>query len=137
MTTWDITKKTETDPGNDIVLAQSTSVEGGVTTTTTHIALVDKLDALRTQIDCNLQVIKGEVPDQEAGVDYFGIILSNTPVSIKVQEISRVIARCDGVRDVIFNRCSLNRRDGRLTFFFTIKSDFGDLEYDKTFENII
>ena len=137
MTTWDITQKTVSDPGNDIVLESSTVITDGEAVTTKHIKTVEDLKALRTQIDCNMQVIKGEVDDSSAGVDYFGIILSNTPIPVKAQELTRVITRCDGVREVIFNRAAVNRRTGALTFYFTIKSDYGDIEYDKTFENIV
>ena len=95
------------------------------------------LEALRTQIDCNLQVIKGEVPDEEAGVDYFGIIFANTPIAMKVQEITRVIMRCEDVNTVKYDKCEIDRVKQSMTFYFTIESVYGEFNYNKTFDNLI
>ena len=94
------------------------------------------LDALRTRIDCALQVVKGELSDDSQGVDYFGIIFSNTPIEIKVQEITRVISGIEGVNSVTLKQTYVDRRTQALSFEFTIESVFGQLDYNKTFENI-
>lgn len=137
MKTWGITKKTPTNNGNEIVIDNNSVTVSGVTTTSKVIAVESDLDALRTQIDCNLQVIKGEVEDETAGVDYFGIILSNTPLAMKVQEITRVIMRCDGINTVKYNRCEIDRLHASMTFYFTIESVYGEFVYDKTFESLV
>lgn len=137
MKTWGITKKTPTDNGNEIVIDNNSVTVSGVTTTSKVIAVESDLEALRTQIDCNLQVIKGEVEDETAGVDYFGIILSNTPLAMKVQEITRVIMRCDGINTVKYNRCEIDRLHNSMTFYFTIESVYGEFVYDKTFESLV
>lgn len=100
-----------------------------------QIKMDDKLEAVRTRIDCALQVIKGEVDDDSQGVDYFGIILSNTPISMKVQEISRVIQNLEEVEDVLFERIETDKVNGVLKFYFTINSIYGTLAYDRTFAN--
>lgn len=119
MKTWTLTQKTETDNGND------TTLEYGEIKTDTELL------ALRTRIDAALQVIKGELQDPSEGVDYFGIILSDTPIPIKVQELCRVINGIDGVKSVTYESALLNKRTNVLTFRFTIHSVFGDLEYEK------
>lgn len=101
-----------------------------------QIMMKQELEALRVRIDAALQVIKGEVDDQDIGVDYFGIIFSNTPISMKVQEICRVILLQDGVEDVEFENAEVDKRTGALHFRFTIYSVYGEFDYDKTFENI-
>ena len=101
-----------------------------------QINLVNKLDALKVRLDAALQVIKGEVEDTDQGVDYFGIVLTDTPLSIKVQEICRIITSIDEVLDVKFLRAETNSKDNSLTFYFEINSVYGDLEYDNTFENL-
>lgn len=124
MNTWNLTKKTETDPGNDVYS------EYGL------ISMSSDLEALRTVIDANLQVIKDEVPDSTKGVDYFGIIFSNTPLQMKIQEITRVISNIDGVNDVYFLNATQNPRTHTLTMSFQIQSVYGVLEYNKNIENI-
>lgn len=136
MKTWGITKKTAIDNGNEIVIEQNSVHEGNATYTSKVIAVREGLEALRTQIDCNLQVIKGEVEDETAGVDYFGIIFSNTPLAMKVQEITRVIMRCEDVNTVKYNKCDIDRVHHNMTFYFTIESVYGELEYNKTFESL-
>lgn len=136
MKTWGITKKTATDNGNEIVVEENTVRTDNATTTSKVIAVQEGLEALRTQIDCNLQVIKGEVEDETAGVDYFGIIFSNTPLAMKVQEITRVIMRCEDVNTVKYQRCEIDRAHNSMTFYFTIESVYGELEYNKTFESL-
>lgn len=136
MKTWGITKKTAIDNGNEIVVEENTVRTDNATTTSKVIAIQEGLEALRTQIDCNLQVIKGEVEDETAGVDYFGIIFSNTPLAMKVQEITRVIMRCEDVNTVKYQRCEIDRVHNSMTFYFTIESVYGELEYNKTFESL-
>lgn len=137
MKTWGITKKTQTEPGNEIVVKENTVVVDGTEETTNVIAVEEGLEALRTQIDCNLQVIKGEVEDETAGVDYFGVIFSNTPLAMKVQEITRVIMRCEDVNNVKYNKCDIDRVHHSMTFYFTIESVYGEIEYNKTFESLV
>lgn len=124
MQTWTITQKTPTDNGNDV------KAEYGL------ISIDSDLAALRTQIDCNLQVVKGEVPDEDKGVDYFGIIYANTPLSMKIQELTRVISNIDGVEDVYFLKAEKNQKTNTLSFYFEIQSVYGVLEYNKNIENI-
>ena len=59
MKTWYLTKKTDPDGGNNLV-----SQDG-------YIKMAADLEALRVRIDAALQVVKGEVPDDTKGVDYF------------------------------------------------------------------
>jgi len=101
-----------------------------------QILMSENIDALRVRIDAALQVIKGEVDDPTQGVDYFGIIFSNTPLSIKVQELTRVIRSLDGVDSVDFIDAKLDDKTGALSFKFNIYSVYGQMEYDKTFEII-
>ena len=124
MKTWYLTKKRDPDGGNNLV-----SQDG-------YIKMAADLEALRVRIDAALQVVKGEVDDPNLGVDYFGIIMSNTPLSMKVQEIARVVNALEGVESLQFERAEVNRASGTLEMYFTIKSVYGDLEYNKTFENI-
>lgn len=100
-----------------------------------QLKVVEALEALRVRIDAALQVVKGEMDDPNLGVDYFGIIFSNTPVSMKVQEISRVILQQEGVENVEFVSAEFDRERQVLTFKFTIYSVYGDFEYDRTFDN--
>lgn len=143
MRTWNLTQKTETSPGNDIEvmgaiqLVTEQNADGSTTTkevSGTIIKVVSDIEALRVRIDAALQVVKGELDDLSKGVDYFGIIFSNTPISMKVQEISRVITSVDGVRDIEYKNGTFDRRNNALKFYFTIRSDYGDLDYDKLFE---
>lgn len=124
MQTWTITQKTPTDNGNDV------KAEYGL------ISIDSDLEALRTQIECNLQVVKGEVPDEDKGVDYFGIIYANTPLSMKIQELTRVISNIDGVEEVHFLKAEKNQKTHTLSFYFEIQSVYGVLEYNKNIENI-
>lgn len=124
MKTWYLTKKTDPDGGNNLV-----SQDG-------YIKMATDLEALRVRIDAALQVVKGEVDDPNLGVDYFGIIMGNTPLSMKIQEIARVVNSIEGVESLQFERAEVDRKSGTLELFFTIKSAFGDIEYNKTFENI-
>lgn len=137
MKTWGITKPTAEKPyGNEIVVKPNTVTEEGVTQTTSVIAVQEGLEALRTQIDCNLQVVKGEVGETDAGVDYFGIIFANTPLALKVQEITRVIMRCKDVNTVKYEKCEIDRVNNSLTFYFSIESVYGEFDYNKTFETL-
>lgn len=100
-----------------------------------QIKLAKDLEALRVRIDAALQVVKGELDDASAGVDYFGIIFSNTPISMKVQEISRVILSVEGVEDLSFNNVEFDRKNQTFKFYFTIYSIYGEIQYDKIIEN--
>ena len=124
MKTWYLTKKTDQDGGNNL------------TTQDGHIKMVTDIEALRVRIDAALQVVKGEVSDPNLGVDYFGVIMSNTPLNIKIQEIARVVNNIEGVESLQFNRAEVDRATGTLDMFFTIKSVYGDIEYNKTFEKL-
>lgn len=99
-----------------------------------QLRVVEDLQALRVRIDAALQVVKGELDDPNQGVDYFGIIFSNTPVSMKVQEICRVIMQQEGVDNVEFVSAEFDRLHQTFTFKFTIYSVYGDFEYDRTFD---
>lgn len=124
MKTWYLTKKTDPDGGNNL------------TTQDGHIKMATDIEALRVRIDAALQVVKGEVSDPNLGVDYFGVIMSNTPLNIKIQEIARVVNNLEGVESLQFNRAEVDRTTGTLDMFFTIKSVYGDIEYNKTFEKL-
>ena len=124
MKTWYLTKKTDLDDGNEMVAQNG------------YIKMASDLEALRIRIDAALQVFKGEVDDPSVGVDYFGIIMSNTPLSMKVQEIARVVTALEGVESIQFEGAAIDRTTGTLEMNFTIKSVFGVLEYNKTFENM-
>ena len=125
MKTWNLTEKTPTDPGNDVSLAYGT------------IKMDSDLNAIATAITSNLEVIKGELDDQEKGLDLFGIILSNTPLQMKVQEISRIINNVDGVMSSKFTGATVDRKNSSITFTFEIESVYGTLDYEKTFETNI
>ena len=125
MKTWNLTEKTQIDPGNDVSLAYGT------------IKMDSDLNAIATAITSNLEVIKGEVDDTEKGLDLFGIILSNTPLQMKVQEISRVINNVDGVMSSKFTGATVDRKNSSITFTFEIESVYGTLDYEKTFETNI
>lgn len=124
MKTWNLTEKTPTDPGNDVSLVYGT------------IKMDSDLNAVATAITANLEVIKGEVDDTTKGIDLFGIILSNTPLSMKVQEISRVINNVDGVISSKFTGAEVDKKTNTITFNFEIESVYGSLAYEKTFEGI-
>lgn len=122
MKTWNLTEKTPTDYGNDVTLNRGT------------IRMDADLNAIATAITANLEVIKGELDDQNKGLDLFGIILSNTPLQMKIQEVSRVINSVDGVMSSKFMGATTDRIAGTLTFSFEIESVYGTLGYEKTFE---
>ena len=113
------------DKNNDLVL-----------TKTGQISLVNRLDELRVALDAALQVVKGELDDETQGVDYFGIILSDTPLSIKVQELTRVIKQNSEVQDVKFVRAEVDKKSNKLSFYFDITSVYGDFSYNNSFEII-
>lgn len=125
MKTWNLTEKTPTDSGNDVSLNYGT------------IKMDADLNAVATAITANLEVIKGELDDPNKGLDLFGIILSNTPLQIKVQEIARVINSVDGVMSSKFTGATQDRRNNTITFTFEIESVYGTLDYEKTFETNI
>lgn len=136
MKTWNLTQKTPTDPGNDVSGEPSTIITSGTPETVTIIKMDNDLDAIATAITSNLQVIKGELDDQNKGLDLFGIILSNTPLQMKVQEIARVINNVDGVMSSRFTGAITDKAAGTITFSFEIESVYGTLDYEKTFEGI-
>lgn len=90
--------------------------------------------ALRTRIDCAVQVVRGEVSDINLGVDYFGIVFSDTPAAMKVQEISRVIKNVEGVKSVDFIEAEFDKENQTFLFRFAIKSIYGEFEYERGFE---
>ena len=103
-------------------------------TKTGQIDVVNKLDALRVALDSALQVVKGELDDSTQGVDYFGIILSDTPLSLKVQELTRIIKQNSEVQEVLFLRAEADKSKNQLTFYFDITSVYGPFMYDNSFE---
>lgn len=105
-------------------------------TKTGQINLVNKLDALRVALDSALQVVKGELDDTTQGVDYFGVILTDTPLSLKVQELTRIMRQNSEVQDVRFLRAEVNKERNQLTFYFDITSVYGPFSYDNSFEII-
>ena len=119
MLVWDLTKE------NDLTM----TADG-------QIAMKTKIDALRVRIDAALQVIKGEMDDSALGVDYFGVIFSDLPLSMKIQEICRVIKQIDEVYEVRFLRAEPNVKENTIAFYFEIESVYGTVDYDNTFENI-
>lgn len=119
MLVWDMNKE------NDLMLTQSGQIQ-----------MANKLDALRVALDSALQVVKGELDDTTQGVDYFGIILSDTPLSLKVQELTRVMMQNSEVQDVRFLRAEVDRKKNQLTFYFDITSIYGQFAYDNSFEII-
>ena len=118
------------DKENEVV--SNTYQDNGVAKTV--IDVVDKREALRVRLDAALQVVKGELEDSNEGVDYFGIIFADTPLSIKVQELCRVMRMIDEVQDIQFLRAETNTVKNTLSFYFNITSIYGELSYDKTFE---
>lgn len=110
--------------------------DNGIMTRNGLIRLDSGIDAIRTRIDCALQIVKGELDDQSLGVDYFGIIYSKLPIEFKVQEISRVISSVEGVSDVKLVSAKTRFDTGELIFNFKISTVYGELDYDRTFENI-
>lgn len=123
MKTWYLTPKTPGDNGNDVIS------EYGV------IKQVTGIDALRVRIDAALQVFKGELQNEDLGVEYFGVVLSGVPLQLKIQELSRVIRSLDGVESVEFESASTNA-DNDLNINLTIKTVYGDIQYNRVFENI-
>ena len=100
-----------------------------------QIQLAKDMEALRCRIDSALQVIKGELDDANLGVDYFGIIFSNTPVSMKVQELSRVILSVEGVESLTFEKVEFDKQHQTFRFYFNIYTVYGSMDYDKVIEN--
>lgn len=123
MKTWYLTPKTPTDNGNDVIS------EYGV------IKQVTGIDALRVRIDAALQVFRGELQNEDLGVEYFGLVLSGVPLQLKIQELSRVIRSLDGVESVEFESASTNAEND-LNLTLTIKTVYGDIRYNRVFENI-
>lgn len=101
-----------------------------------QISMVNKLDELRVALDSALQVIKGELDDTTQGVDYFGVVMSDTPLSLKVQELTRVIKQNSEVKEAQFLRAEVDKKANKLTFYFDITSVYGDFSYDNSFEII-
>lgn len=124
MKTWTLTEKTLEDNGNDVSLTYGT------------ISMATDLEALRTRIDAALQIIKGEMQDSNEGVDYFGVVFGDSPMFMKVQEISNTISNIEGVKEVLFDSSDYDSKTSTLSFRITINSVYGDFEYEKTFENI-
>lgn len=116
MKTWNL------DKNNDLTLQYG------------QIQMNSDIEALRVRIDAALQVVKGELDDANQGVDYFGIIFSNTPISMKVQEISRVMSAIEGVEEIEYKSGTFDKRTHAMHFYFRIRSAYGDIDYDKLFE---
>ena len=123
MKTWYLTPKTPTDNGNDVIS------EYGV------IKQVTGIDALRVRIDAALQVFKGELQDESLGVEYFGIVFSGVPLQLKIQELSRVLLTLEGVESVDFESASTSANND-LNLTLNIKTVYGDIQYNRVFENI-
>ncbi|MDY3907197.1 MAG: hypothetical protein SOZ42_00905 [Candidatus Enterosoma sp.] len=98
------------------------------------ITTVDKLRALRSRIQSALQTFKGETEDENFGVDYFGIILENISPIYKIQEFKRVIESLDGVYGVEGYNYKQDKKTGSVTYSFTIKSVYGNINIDQTVE---
>lgn len=116
MKTWNL------DENNDLTLQYG------------QIQMNHEIEALRVRIDAALQIVKGELDDPSLGVDYFGIIFSNTPISMKIQEICRVITAVEGVEEIEYKTGTFDRRTNAMRFYFRIRSTYGDIDYDKLFE---
>lgn len=99
------------------------------------IKQVSGIDALRVRIDAALQIFKGELQNEDLGVEYFGVVLSGVPLQLKIQELSRVIRSLDGVESVEFESASTNAEND-LNINLTIKTVYGDIQYNRVFENI-
>jgi hypothetical protein len=80
------------------------------------------------EIENELQLIKGELDDENRGVDYYGIIFSNTPINMKVAEFVRVIQMNPYVKEVTMTKFTKDPKTGTAHFSFTMNSIFGDLE---------
>ena len=104
-----------------------------ITTTNGVINVNSDVDAIANRITSNLQTIKGELDNPDTGVDYFNIIFSNTPISTKVQELTRVIQLVDGVTDVKFLDYEL--KDQVYTFHFFISTIYGPIDYSPQISN--
>lgn len=124
MKTWHLTQLAKDGIDNGIL------IQNGL------IKLDSDIDAVRTRIDCALQIVKGELDDQNLGVDYFGIIYSRLPIEFKVQELTRVISSVEGVSDVKLVSAMTRATTGELIFNFRITTVYGELDYERTFENI-
>ena len=100
-----------------------------------RIDTVDNLKALRVRIQNALQTFKGELEDNEQGVDYFGIMLREgiSPV-YKLQEFKRVILNVSGVSSIENSGYQQDKRTGNVTYIFIIKSIYGELTVDQTVE---
>lgn len=100
------------------------------------IATDSDMKALANKIDCALSTLKGELDDESLGVDYYNIILSNVPMSMKIRELSRVIYGVQGVTEVTYLSSEKNTKTGELKFRFSIGTIFGTMDYEKTISNI-
>ena len=122
MKSWYLTEKTPTSNGNDL------------TTQFGQIKMVEGLEALRARIDAELQIVKGELQDPEAGVDYFGIIMANVPLQMKAQEITRVVMNIPDVQSITLVGATQNKQTHTLNMRFLIQSTYGSIDYNKDFE---
>lgn len=99
------------------------------------IKQVSGIDALRVRIDAALQIFKGELQDESLGVDYFGVMFSALPLQTKIQELSRVLTSLEGVKGVTFASASTSANN-ELNLSLTVHTEYGDIDYNRTFENI-
>lgn len=100
------------------------------------ISVDSDMKALADSIDCALNTLKGELDDPDAGVDYYNIVLSNVPMSMKIKELTRVIYNIEGVKDVTYVSSEVDNLNGVLRFVFSVDTVFGTMEYTKTIDNI-
>jgi len=108
----------------------STDANNDVALTSGNISIVYDSKAIRNKIDNALRIIKGELDDPKIGVDYFNIIMAKTPISMKVQELVRVINSVDGVKETLFNKVNYDAQRQVYNFYFTINSIYGDINYE-------
>ena len=108
--------------------------DNDISLTNGRITTVDKLESLRSRIQSALQTFKGETEDPDFGVDYFGIILENISPVYKIQEFKRVIESLDGVYNVEDYSYEQDKKTGVITYSFTIKSVFGNINIDQIVE---
>jgi hypothetical protein len=93
-----------------------------------RLVMASDADSVSQEIESELQLIKGELDDQNRGVDYYGIIFSDAPLALKVQEFTRVIKTNPYVKDVITTNIIPDKTDEKLKFEFVVQSVFGELK---------
>lgn len=100
-----------------------------------RIDIVQNLRALRSRIQSALQTFLGEIQEEKNfGVDYFGVILQNIHPSYKIQEFKSVIESISGVYGVEDYGYKQDLNKGIITFTFTIKSIYGNINIDQSID---